>query len=88
METRAEAVSSTSDGVPLGSKDKQEHSIMIYDTPFTLDEEIMIKAISVKGVIRTISINLTGVYYAVHYWNNGDRFETWMYKEELERIGK
>jgi hypothetical protein len=60
---------------------------MTLEAEHNLRDEIMIKAIQMKGTIDSISWDISGLQYRVVYWNDSQRYSTWMYSHEIEPIG-
>ena len=55
-----------------------------YEFAFPIKADVTLKAIRVKGVIDSISKDITGNQYRVVYWNDGARCSTWVYEWEIE----
>ena len=52
---------------------------------FEIGQEVTIIALSRPGHVRAINISKEATTYWVHYWNNGERYQEWVYEEEIER---
>lgn len=59
---------------------------MTLESKFSLKDEVMIKAIGMKGTIDSISWDISGVQCRVVYWNDSQRYATWMYEYEIEIV--
>lgn len=59
---------------------------MTLESKFNLKDEVLIKSISMKGVIDSILWDISGMQYRVIYWNDSQRYATWMYEYEIEMI--
>ena len=44
---------------------------------------VIIKAVSLPGIVEEISLGINGISYRVGYWNNGERYSTWVNENEI-----
>ena len=52
-----------------------------------IGDRVTVTAIEMVGHIDSLSLDNNGNMYRVVYWNDGQRFSTWMYDWELENHG-
>ncbi len=53
---------------------------------FSINDTVTIKEINCKGFIDRIEFSTKATYYRIVYWLDGKRYETWMYKREIEKV--
>ena len=51
---------------------------------YSIGDKVLVKPINMGGVIDSMSIDNRGKQYRVVYWNDGDRFSTWLYAWEIQ----
>lgn len=51
---------------------------------FDIGDVVLITAIGMKGVIDSLSIDNNGKMYRTVYWNDSQRYSTWLYLWEIE----
>lgn len=57
---------------------------MVLESKYNLQDEVIIKAIQMKGKIDQISWSSLGTEYRVIYWNDSARNSVWMYEWEID----
>jgi len=53
---------------------------------FNLLDNVRILSLELDGFIDSISYSLSGFEYRVVYFNNGTRYQTWLYDREINYI--
>ena len=55
---------------------------------FALADEVKVVPIGMIGRVDSVSCDNNGPMYRIVYWNEGNRYSTWVYSWEIERIKK
>jgi hypothetical protein len=58
---------------------------MTLESKFSIQDRVLISAIQMHGIIDSISWGITGMQFRVVYWNDNQRYETWMYEWEIAK---
>jgi hypothetical protein len=57
---------------------------MRVDFAYDIGQQVKIKAIETVGRVDALSHNINGQMYSVVFWNNGERYNSWMFDWEIE----
>ncbi len=51
---------------------------------FALNQQVTIREIETKGMIRSVRIDIQGTMYYVSYWLDGELCQEWLHEDELD----
>ena len=54
------------------------------DVKFDLFSNVRLKEIDRPGFVEEINISINGLSYRLAWWNNGERYSTWVNEFEIE----
>ena len=57
---------------------------MTIEFKYSIEQQVMVKAIGMKGVIDAVSFDNYGQQYRVVYWNDAQRYAVWVYDWEIK----
>ena len=55
-----------------------------YDILFVVSQEVTIIGLDIHGRIEEISIGYFGINYRIGYWNNGEKYSTFVSEYEIK----
>ena len=54
---------------------------------YDIGQQVKVKAVEMLGRVDSLSLDNNGKMYRIVYWNDGSRYQVWMYDWEIEPCG-